>query len=96
MNHDQAIEALQAHKEGKIVQGRPRNSNQPWKDLERPLFNFFLTEFRAKPEPRTIFLNIYKDGDKFIHRSKEAAEEIAKENKDLIKDIAVEFQEVIK
>lgn len=93
MNHDQAIEALQAHKEGKTVQGKPKDSNHPWIDLEIPHFNFLVTDFRAKPEPRTIFLNSYEDGSEFIYTTKQAAVIQASPHNG-IREIAVEFREV--
>jgi hypothetical protein len=75
MNHDQAIEALKAHKKGKAIQGRPRGSTGPWEDFSTPHFNFNAFEFRAKPEPRTLYINFYSNDEMpCAHTTVESAE----------------------
>jgi len=61
MNHDEMIEVIQAHKDGKTIQ--LRHKNQPkWVDFSKPLWNFDNTDYRVKPEPREFYIDLNSNG----------------------------------
>jgi len=68
MTHDEMIEVIKAHKEGKKLQCRPKRSGKfepPWMDFEEgeePVWNFQYVEYRVKPEPLTFYARIGDDG----------------------------------
>lgn len=51
MTHDEMIAVIQAAKDGKQIQLR-RNSQEPWRNVVSPRFDFDSFDYRAKPEPR--------------------------------------------
>ncbi len=64
-SYEEMLEVLKAAAEGKTIQCRsdPRDL---WKDLEahEASWDFSYYEYRAKPEPLTLYVNVYyKDAD---------------------------------
>ena len=94
MNRKQAKELLpiiQAYVNGWEIEIR---GSDEWIDLcDNPIFDGVPENYRIKPEPRVIYLNIYKDGiyDRPLTTA-EAAREHA--NADAV-GLAVKFIEVI-
>lgn len=62
MTHDEMIEVIQAHKEGKQIQFNHHRSGDSWGDTNPPLWNFELNNYRAKPEPREFYILLDKSG----------------------------------
>ena len=54
MTREQAKEMMpiiQAYADGKTIQYRVYEEDNEWKDIDRPSFNDFPSEYRIKPEP---------------------------------------------
>lgn len=53
MNHNAMIEILSAHRDGKPLQFRDKNSERDWEDLSPNCFgaNFTKYDYRVKPMP---------------------------------------------
>lgn len=68
MTHDEMIEVIKAHKEGKSLQIRTRTFsklNTQWSDLpkgEDPQWNFYSIEYRVKPEPMVCYARVIEAG----------------------------------
>lgn len=68
MTHDEMIEVIKAHKEGKKLQCRPKRSGKfepPWMDFEEgeePVWNFQYVEYRVKPEPLVFYARVDDNG----------------------------------
>lgn len=63
MTHEQIIEVVKAHKEGKKIQCnciRNKPNNGGWTDTmhldDGPFFNFFDLDYRVKPEPEYVWI----------------------------------------
>jgi len=54
MTHDEMIEIIQAHKDGKQIEFRKNLSSEPWRSLEGPMFDFALFTYRVKPNQKRI------------------------------------------
>jgi hypothetical protein len=68
MTHDEMIEVIQAHKDGKVIQRRSRGAlSDTFKNRIRTdhTMDFFRNEFRVKPEPKEYWLVPYLDGSGF-------------------------------
>lgn len=101
---DQQIEVLNLLKQGKTVQFRYKDSNplQEWTDCDSTWYSQVASgnirmqvntyNFRAKPEPKIIWINEYPDKGYRIHLSKESANRYAAP--DAIR-VAVKYQEVL-
>ena len=64
MTADEMIAVLEAWNDGKTIQFRP-SSVAAWVDCNlQPVWNFDLTQYRVKPEPREFWIcgdtNVYK------------------------------------
>jgi hypothetical protein len=59
MTHDEMIEVIQAHKDGKVIQIRMPYGGIEWMRNDAPQWNFFSVEYRAKPEPKEYWLVPY-------------------------------------
>lgn len=73
MTHDEMIDVIRAHREGKQIQfSSPGNG---WRNcLDDPSWNFQTNCYRVKPEPREIWVNVYDDNSYgSIHDTKERA-----------------------
>lgn len=90
MTHDEMIEVIQAHKEGRTIQARHRKKH-PWGDVPNPSWNFFEVQYRVKPEPKKLWVNFYGDII-YTHESKEAA--LSHAGGDRLTRTAVPFVEV--
>ncbi len=54
MSDDQILEVVQAHKEGKKIQGKAPHGSNVWVDLGNEVdWNFQSREYRVSPEPPT-------------------------------------------
>jgi hypothetical protein len=68
MTHDEMIEVIQAHKDGKVIQRRlVRDSDTEFTDRTRkdPSMDFISFVYRPKPEPKEYWLLPYLDGSGF-------------------------------
>ena len=77
---DEAIEVLQAMRDGKTIQVESDNGPQPcWEDrdeeCEDELPDFYNLEYRVKPEPIEFWVNIYPPphGSACLHETEEEA-----------------------
>lgn len=63
MKHNEMINVIQAHKDGKMIQYRLQNHNTgEWQDTDNPMFNFGEFDYRIKPESQ---YRPYKDINEF-------------------------------
>lgn len=59
MTPDEIIAIVQAHKDGRVIQSRLiSNVERPWHDCN-PLWAFDRCEYRVKPEPRDLWIDVY-------------------------------------
>jgi hypothetical protein len=68
MTHDEMIEVIQAHKDGKVIQCRLKaTTNAAFKDryVKHAFMDFATHVYRAKPEPKEYWLVPYLDGSGF-------------------------------
>ncbi len=74
MTHNEMIEVIQAHRDGKKIQAKSILID--WHDtvLNQPSWNFDVYDYRIKPEPREWWVNVYPDGDSYWYETKEAAD----------------------
>ena len=56
MTHDEMIEVIQAHKEGRVIQQQPHGLDY-W-ETDTPDWNFTTQDFRVKPEPREFEITV--------------------------------------
>ena len=72
---DEAIEVLQAMRDGKSIQ--VLHINDHWgdrvKSREDELPDFYNLDYRVKPEPREFWLNLYPSGSACRHETFEEA-----------------------
>jgi hypothetical protein len=63
MTHDEIIQVVQAHKEGKVIEFKNRHSGVTnwWPVKARPIWNFNALAYRVKPEPKEYWLVPYKN-----------------------------------
>jgi hypothetical protein len=64
MTHDEMIAVIQAHKDGKVIQFRPRIVRDEWMTKPKgvaPSWNFDNTEYRIKPIPKEYWMVPYTD-----------------------------------
>lgn len=56
MTHDEMIEVIAAHRDGKTIQYKAKkNADVEWNDSCRfPLWDFSFHDYRIKPEPLTL------------------------------------------
>jgi len=79
---EKAIKVMQAYADGKEIQFKRENSQKPWKDFKpgsEPIWDWYLFEYRVKPEPivrwaviSPIFYDVIG-----IYTSREEAKEMA-------------------
>ena len=62
MTHDEIIAVVQAHKNGKQIQCKARNT-AIWGDAGCPNWAFHNTDYRVKPEPREFILPLDANGN---------------------------------
>lgn len=77
---DEAIRLLQAAKEGKVIECRERGVPEPfWTETSCRdswgirAFAFDDYEYRIKPEPRRWWVNVYPNGVRTAHETRELA-----------------------
>lgn len=91
---EEAIEVLQALREGKQVQFFLETSNS-WVDSmhvvpsQNLLPNFTDCKYRVKPEPREFYINIYSNNNGLIYNTQKEAEDICGDTGKTIKVIEV-------
>jgi hypothetical protein len=62
MTHDEMIEVIQAHKDGKVIQFKRNCGVCDWTSLAKvksPHWNFSAVKYRVKPEPKEYWLVPY-------------------------------------
>jgi hypothetical protein len=68
MTHDEMIEVIQAHKDGKVIQRRVKAAiDSKFKDrhVKHVFMDFATHDYRIKPEPKEYWLLPYLDGSGF-------------------------------
>ena len=65
MTHDEMIAVIEAAKAGKRIQFRSssKESTYPWTDIDDPTWDFSRFIYRAKPEPRVIYVPEHVSGN---------------------------------
>lgn len=71
MTPDQIIEVVTAFKNGKKIESRNKVIGG-WTD-SNPDWNFFCFDYRVKPEPMELWVNVYESGDHYVYTAKEKA-----------------------
>jgi hypothetical protein len=67
MTHDEMIEVIQAHKDGKVIQFRGVVDRGDWLSKGTPpLWNFDAVDYRIKPMPKEYWLVPYTDSHYFL------------------------------
>jgi hypothetical protein len=64
MTHDEMIEVIQAHKDGKVIQFKRNCGVCDWTSLAKvksPHWNFSAVKYRIKPMPKEYWLVPYTD-----------------------------------
>ena len=90
---DYMIATMQAFKEGKAIQRRHLHGiDAPWIDAPKPSWNWSMFDYRVKPEPRRVWVNMYCNRMGFAHASREQADANAGD----VSTECVEFVEVVK
>ena len=93
---DHMIAVMQAAKEGKAIQRRYRThpvTDVYWKDTPKPDWNWTSFDYRVKPEPRRVWVNMYCNRMGFAHASREQAD--ANADAGIYRVECVEFVEVM-
>jgi hypothetical protein len=72
MTHDEMIAVIAHHKNGGNVQGKGINTDK-WSDIEDPLWEFSISDYRIKPEPLVLWAAFYPDGGLQAVRTSESA-----------------------
>jgi hypothetical protein len=63
MSIDEMIAALQSAKAQKTIQFRIADSVDEWRDATDPHWNFEEFDYRAKPMPIELYVNLYPNGN---------------------------------
>lgn len=59
MTHDEMIAVILAHKAGKVIQCRDKlPTRRSWDDVPCPVWNFERIEYRIKPEPGEVWIDV--------------------------------------
>jgi hypothetical protein len=61
MTHDEMIEVIQAHKDGKVIQIRMPYGGIEWMRNDAPQWNFLSAEYRVKPAPKEYWMVPHAD-----------------------------------
>lgn len=96
MTHDEMISVIQAHKDGKTIQFRPKTpSSSGWGLVTDPeaLLNFTKYEYRVAHRRHEVWINEYPDG--LCHSASYPSEESAKRGAGSYALQAVHFREVM-
>lgn len=95
MTHDEMVEVILAHKDGKEIQERYTTS-ESWSPFAGSWF-FDCIMYRVKPEPKVIWVNEYKHGAVAVYKNKiDATTATTAGNYGDMMRVAVKYQEVIK
>jgi len=87
------IEVMQAYLDGEKIEHRMDDTGE-WKDVyNAPYFQWGEWDYRIKPKPMEIWVNIYADGDIFGHRNKDSAKSALISDSGNVR-LAVKFIEV--
>ena len=73
---DYMIEVMQAAKEGKAIQYWARcnrGTDENWRGAPNPIWNWVAYDYRVKPEPRRVWVNMYGNCMGSAHASREQA-----------------------
>jgi len=80
MTHDEMIAVITHHKSGGKVQIQGNISGK-WNDDESPKFNFYLCNYRAKPDPLVLWIAMSESGDVLDASASKYAVELSMPNK---------------
>ena len=87
------IAVMQAFEAGKAIEHTVKGKSLPWLDTDEPWWDWVSYEYRVKPEPLTLWVNIYSEGD--YGRPRDTEEE-ARKARGCMGGRTVKMQEVIK
>jgi hypothetical protein len=74
MTDKEIIEVVAAHANGESIQLRYQRG--PWEDVRgTPSWNFGEFDYRIKPQPLIMYINIYPDNIGYAHFTKDEAKE---------------------
>ena len=74
MTHDEMIAVIQHHKNGGKVELKAKN-NSLWRITEKPIWDFEIFDYRAKPEPHVVWQLRTEEGEGYgTYRNREEAE----------------------
>lgn len=76
MTHDEMIAVIQHHKKGGKVQYRNKEQGPRWYDSGCPAWNFFIFDYRIKPEPVEMWGVEISTGHILVYRNKDVAEDV--------------------
>lgn len=71
MTPDQIIEVVTAFKNGKKIEARHKIMGD-W-HVAIPAWDFHQFDYRVKPEPMELWVNVYESGDHYVYTAKEKA-----------------------
>jgi len=91
MTNTEIIAVIQAAEAGKTIECR-LGKLLDWHPVEEPIWDFSKWEYRVKPEPMEIWVNVYKRGIGQIYTNEQDA---IKHCLDYATHTAVHFREVI-
>lgn len=79
MTHDEMIEVIKAHKEGKKLECRlnPPHASEPWTTINSPVFDFHNFDYRVKKEPVELWAVGYGVACALTYTSEAAARKSA-------------------
>lgn len=78
MTHDEMIEVIAAHRDGKGVEVSERSPTRDnWRVAVKPAWDFSDYKYRVKPEPPTCYANIYPHSTTYGYETKQAADSAA-------------------
>lgn len=66
MTHDEMIAVIQHHKDGGEIQWSLRNKNV-WDDASIPCWDFAEFDYRPKPKPMVIYIQVFDDNSVRYH-----------------------------
>jgi hypothetical protein len=55
MTHEEMIQVIMAHRDGKEIQMKSKGLGSKWFECPGPMWNFGYVDYRVKPEPRRGF-----------------------------------------
>jgi hypothetical protein len=80
MNIDSMIEVLTAYKNGEQIQSK--HCDGQWINHPKPAWDFYECEYRVKPKPLEMWVNLYGESNWSTFKTQREAEIIANQHSD--------------